>query len=201
VDASQEVGSRETQVSVPGTAPPVDTISPVLSGLIDDRRVVDLPLNGRNVMSLAGILPGVLAVAVPQQMDNARSGPIMDVNGGRSNMNLFTFNGGYFNNPSRNTGIDYPPPDAIGITEKIATGHGGSARRRGQQRGQHPQRRGLARAVGPEKTDDLAGADGEIDAANRLHNRFSRSKSQRQARGFDHACCTSLSVCRLAQDW
>ena len=28
-------------------------------------------------------------------------------------MNLFTFNGGYFNNPSRNTGIDYPPPDAI----------------------------------------------------------------------------------------
>src|SRR5258708_16436358 len=64
-------------------------------------------------MSLAGILPGVLGVAVPQQMDNARSGPIMDVNGGRSNMNLFTFNGGYFNNPSRNTGIDYPPPDAI----------------------------------------------------------------------------------------
>ena len=113
VDASLEVGSLETQVTVTGTAPLVDTISPVLSGLIDDRRVVDLPLNGRNVMSLAGILPGVLAVAVPQQMDNARSGPIMDVNGGRSNMNLFTFNGGYFNNPSRNTGIDYPPPDAI----------------------------------------------------------------------------------------
>ena len=28
-------------------------------------------------------------------------------------MNLFTFNGGYFNNPSRNTGINYPPPDAV----------------------------------------------------------------------------------------
>src|SRR5258708_1666159 len=113
VDASLEVGSLETQVTVTGTAPLVDTISPVLSGLIDDRRVVDLPLNGRNLMSLAGILPGVLAVNVTQQMDNARSGPIMDVNGGRSNMNLFTFNGGYFNNPSRNTGINYPPPDAI----------------------------------------------------------------------------------------
>ena len=113
VDAALEVGSLETQVTVTGTAPLVDTISPVLSGLIDDRRVVDLPLNGRNLMSLAGILPGVLAVNVTQQMDNARSGPIMDVNGGRSNMNLFTFNGGYFNNPSRNTGINYPPPDAI----------------------------------------------------------------------------------------
>jgi hypothetical protein len=113
VDATLEVGSVETEVTVTGTAPLVDTVSPVLSGLIDDRRVVDLPLNGRNVMSLAGILPGVLAVTVPQQMDNARSGPIMDVNGGRSNMNLFTLNGGYFNNPSRNTGVDYPPPDAI----------------------------------------------------------------------------------------
>lgn len=28
-------------------------------------------------------------------------------------MNLFTFNGGYFNNPSRNTGMNFPPPDAI----------------------------------------------------------------------------------------
>ena len=113
VDSALEVGSLEMQVTVNGTAPLVDTVSPVLSGLIDDRRVVDLPLNGRNIMSLAGILPGVLSVSVPQQMDNARSGPIMDVNGGRSNMNLFTFNGGYFNNPSRNTGINYPPPDAV----------------------------------------------------------------------------------------
>src|SRR5436190_5277940 len=113
VDSALEVGSIETQVTVHGTATLVDTVSPVLSGLIDDRRVVDLPLNGRNIMSLAAVLPGVLGVSVSQQMDNARSGPIMDVNGGRSNMNLFTFNGGYFNNPSRNTGINYPPPDAI----------------------------------------------------------------------------------------
>jgi hypothetical protein len=37
----------------------------------------------------------------------------MNVNGGRANMNLFTLNGGYFNNPSRNTGMNYPPPDAV----------------------------------------------------------------------------------------
>jgi hypothetical protein len=113
VDATLAVGSVETQVLVTGTAPLVDTVSPTLSGLIDDRRVVDLPLNGRNVISLASTLPGVLGVSVSQNMSDARSGPIMDVNGGRSNMNLFTFNGGYFNNPSRNTGLNYPPPDAI----------------------------------------------------------------------------------------
>jgi hypothetical protein len=91
----------------------VDTVSAGLSGLIDDRRVVDLPLNGRNVISLARILPGVLNVNAPQQMSDARGGPEMDVNGGRPNMNLFSFDGGYFNNPSRNTGLNFPPPDAV----------------------------------------------------------------------------------------
>ena len=113
VDAALTLGSLETQVNVEGGAPLVETVSPTLSGLVDDRRVVDLPLNGRNVIALARILPGVLNVEAPQQMSDARGGPEMNVNGGRPNMNLFTFNGGYFNNPSRNTGMNYPPPDAI----------------------------------------------------------------------------------------
>src|SRR5437667_4667546 len=113
VDSALQLGSVETQVTVTSQAPLVDTNTATLSGLVDDRRIVDLPLNGRNVIGLARILPGVLNVNAPQQMDDARGGPEMDVNGGRPNMNLFTFNGGYFNNPSRNTGINYPPPDAI----------------------------------------------------------------------------------------
>ena len=113
VDGTLTLGSVETQVNVDEAAPLVDTVSPTLSGLVDDRRVVDLPLNGRNVIALARILPGILNVEAPQQLGDARGGPEMSVNGGRANMNLFTFNGGYFNNPSRNTGMNYPPPDAV----------------------------------------------------------------------------------------
>ena len=113
VDVSLVVGAVETEVTVVGAAPLVDTASPTLSGLVDDRRVVDLPLNGRNVIALARILPGVLNVNAPPQLDDARGGPEMDVNGGRPNMNLFTFNGGYFNNPSRNTGMNYPLSTAV----------------------------------------------------------------------------------------
>ena len=112
VDAALLVGSVQTQVEVGAAAPLVDTASAGLSGLIDGQRVVDLPLNGRNVIGLARILPGVLNVSSPQQMNDARGGPEMDVNGGRPNMNLFSFDGGYFNNPSRNTGLNFPPPDA-----------------------------------------------------------------------------------------
>jgi outer membrane receptor protein involved in Fe transport len=113
LDAAMVVGAVQTEITVTGAATMVETASPVLSGLVDDRRVVDLPLNGRNVISLASILPGVTNVRAPQQLSDARSGPEMNVNGGRSNMNLFTLNNGFFNNPSRNTGMNYPPPDAI----------------------------------------------------------------------------------------
>ena len=113
VDSTLQIGAVESQVTVEGVAPLVDTTSVAMSGLIDDQRVVDLPINGRNVIGLARILPGVTNVKSPQQMNDARGGPEMSVNGGRANMNLFTFNGGYFNNPSRNTGMNYPPPDAV----------------------------------------------------------------------------------------
>jgi len=113
VDSALKVGAVETQVTVGAQAPLVETTSATLSGLIDDRRIVDLPLNGRNIMGLAEIIPGILNVNAPQEMGDARGGPTMNVNGGRDNMNQFTFNGGYFNNPSRNTGINFPPPDAI----------------------------------------------------------------------------------------
>ena len=53
VDGSLAIGSVQTKVDVSATAPLVDTVSSTLSGLIDDRRVVDLPLNGRNVIGLA----------------------------------------------------------------------------------------------------------------------------------------------------
>ena len=66
LDGSLKVGSMTEQVTVSSTATLVNTSSQTLSGLVDDRRVQDLPLNGRNVMSLARILPGIVAVNAPQ---------------------------------------------------------------------------------------------------------------------------------------
>ena len=112
-DFALKVGQASETVTVNAEVPLVDTRSATLSGLVDDRRVVDLPLNGRNVIGLAVTLPGIVSVSAPQQLTDARSGPIMNVNGSLENMNLFTFNGGIFVNPSRNTGMNYPPPDAV----------------------------------------------------------------------------------------
>jgi Carboxypeptidase regulatory-like domain/TonB-dependent Receptor Plug Domain len=113
VDAQMTVGAVQTEVQVTSSIPLVDTTSNTLSGLVDDRRVVDLPLNGRNIMSLAGILPGVTNVSAPQTPSDARGGAQMNVNGGLPNASVYLFDGAFFNNPSRNTGINMPPPDAI----------------------------------------------------------------------------------------
>lgn len=113
VDVTLELGQVTQSVEVSAAGSLVNTSSATVSGLVDDRRIVDLPLNGRNVIGLAVILPGVSNVKAPQNLTSARGGPEMDVNGGRPNMNLFTFDGAYFNNPSRNTGMNYPPPDSV----------------------------------------------------------------------------------------
>jgi len=113
VDATLVVGTMTQEVSVTAQAPLVDTTSGAISSLVDDRRIVDLPLNGRNVMSLAELVPGVLNVLAPESLSSARAGPMMNTNGGRQNMNLYTFDGSFFNNPSRNTGMNFPPPDAV----------------------------------------------------------------------------------------
>ncbi len=113
LDATLTVGTLAQEISVTAQTPLVDTTSGTVSGLVDDRRIVDLPLNGRNVMSLAQLVPGVLNVKAPESLSSARSGPMMNTNGGRQNMNLYTFDGAFFNNPSRNTGMNFPPPDAL----------------------------------------------------------------------------------------
>src|SRR5579884_384643 len=113
LDFVLRLGAVQQEVTVASQATLVDTTSQTLSSLVDDRRVQDLPLNGRNIMSLAKILPGILNVNAPQELANTRGGPNMSVNGGRSVDNNYIFNGANFTHFGQTTGMNYPPPDAI----------------------------------------------------------------------------------------
>jgi outer membrane receptor protein involved in Fe transport len=113
VDARLEVGNLLEAVSVVAEAPLVDSRSSVIGTLIDSRRVTDLPLNGRNIIALAALLPGATTVSAPQTFTGDRSGPTLSVSGSRANQNLFLFDGQQFNAVFRNTGLNYPPPDAL----------------------------------------------------------------------------------------
>ena len=60
VDLKLSVGSIDEFVTVKGQVSRVQVDDSQLSSLVDDRRVVDLPLNGRNVYVLATFQPGVV---------------------------------------------------------------------------------------------------------------------------------------------
>ena len=113
IDVSLEVGSLAERVTVTAEAPLVDSRSSATGTLIDGRRVLELPINGRNVIALAGLLPGVSQLDAPQTFARDVNGPTVSVSGSRGNKNLFLFDGAHFNANFRNTGSNYPPPDAL----------------------------------------------------------------------------------------
>ena len=113
VDASLTVGSINESITVNAEAPLVDSRSSVMGTLIDDRRLTELPTNGRNVISLAALLPGVSDVSTSQTFTGDRSGATVSMSGTKGNFNLFLFDGQDYEAVFRNTGLNYPPPDAL----------------------------------------------------------------------------------------
>ena len=113
VDFKMNLGQLQETVVVSGTAALVETRSATMSGLVDDRRVQELPLNGRNVVELASTLPGITDVQASQEMGSTRGGPTMIVHGASRGQNNFTLNGANFTNYSQTAGFNPPPPDAV----------------------------------------------------------------------------------------
>ncbi len=62
IDFQLEVGAVTDQITVEGQATILDTTSNTLGQVIESKRIVDLPLNGRDPLSLAQLVPGVVPV-------------------------------------------------------------------------------------------------------------------------------------------
>jgi hypothetical protein len=107
------VGGFAEDVVVAARATMLESRTATQSSLIDDQRVQDLPMNGRNVVGLAGMYAGVTSIRANQDTSDGRQGPIMSVNGGNQNHNLFTLNGSIFTHFNQTTGFNPPPPDAV----------------------------------------------------------------------------------------
>ena len=67
VNIDLQVGAVENTITVTAEAPLVNTTSGSLGGLVDEQKVADLPLNGRNYVDLTLLQPGV-------QRDNITAG-------------------------------------------------------------------------------------------------------------------------------
>jgi hypothetical protein len=93
VDFTLEIGSVTEVTSVSATVSQLDTDTASISGLVDSKRVIDLPLNGRNFAQLINLQAGV------STNNNGNQGSGQFVNGARGGANNFLLDGGDLNDP------------------------------------------------------------------------------------------------------
>jgi hypothetical protein len=89
IDFTFKVGDTKTAVTVEANAVEVETTNTQLGDVIDQKKIMELPLNGRSYIDLLGLQSGV----APVSSRNEGAGTI-SVNGQRENNNGFLVNGG-----------------------------------------------------------------------------------------------------------
>jgi len=99
VDVTLSVGSATEVISIEANAVQVQTESTQLGDVIDSKKMLALPLNGRSFIDLLGLQAGVApATAETIQQDRPVSGGLnpgnISVNGQRETANAFLVNGG-----------------------------------------------------------------------------------------------------------
>jgi Carboxypeptidase regulatory-like domain len=111
------VGTVSQEVHVSANAAMVETQDTSVSEVIDQKRIVDLPLNGRQATDLIALAGGA---AMPP---NAASRDVtshdyvnsvaISVNGGQINGNNYLLDGGDHNDSHSNINMPFPFPDAL----------------------------------------------------------------------------------------
>jgi hypothetical protein len=90
VDLTLEVGNISETVTVSGEASPIETEQGRVSTLVDSKRILDMPLNGRNIYTLMQLAPGAVnSTSTVQEADTNSA----SVNGGRANFNGYWLDG------------------------------------------------------------------------------------------------------------
>lgn len=110
-DIKLEVGSQAEVVNVTSAAATVETSNPTLGQTVTGPAVVNLPLNGRNVLDLALLQPGVTE-SNPPASGNSSAGSF-NIAGGRSDSVEYLLDGGLNNNLLSNGVVFNPNPDAV----------------------------------------------------------------------------------------
>jgi hypothetical protein len=117
VNVTLALGQVAETVTVQGESPLIDTGKMGISQVMDNKRIVDLPLNGRNPADLLQFLPGAVAQpalnATSRSMQGSNGGQAYSLAGGLSFGVSYTLDGASHNNPYDNLNMPLPFPDAL----------------------------------------------------------------------------------------
>src|SRR4051794_29701095 len=115
LDPTLEVGATIETVTVRSAVVPVDTDTSTLRSVVDQKRIEELPLNGRNATQLMRLVAGVTADPRADVTSGTTYPGVtpVSVNGGRSNTTNYVLDGANNNDHYTNAPNPMPNPDAL----------------------------------------------------------------------------------------
>jgi hypothetical protein len=116
IDFLMEVGAVTESITVQSGAPLVDASTATVGKVVENRRIQELPLNGRNVLALIMLTPSVKSNAGPTQsgfLDRGVALSAVSINGGVGSTNNFVLDGANNNQPFHSDINANPTVDAI----------------------------------------------------------------------------------------
>ena len=112
INVSLQVGAVSEQIQVEANASPVETQTTSVGGVIENQRILELPLNGRNAVELIG-LAGAVIPAGRAGTAGFPGGLNFAVAGGQLNGVTYFLDGALHNNPFDAVNLPFPFPDAL----------------------------------------------------------------------------------------
>jgi hypothetical protein len=113
VDVKLELGPIAQVVSAEASAPLIEIVSTQIGAVVNDKAVVELPLNTRDTYQLLQLQPGVQSQLGSDLFYGSDQPGVVSVNGGRGRANNYTVNGGDANDQFVNLPGVQPSPDSI----------------------------------------------------------------------------------------
>jgi hypothetical protein len=113
-----EIGTLSETTEVTGVAPLITTENATIGTVIENRRIVELPLNGRNFLSLIALSPNVSAEfagagQAGDRQGGSRANQQISISGQRREFNYYTLDGTDNTDVNFNTYILLPSVDAL----------------------------------------------------------------------------------------
>ena len=131
INAVLAVGNLEETVSVEAAAPLVDVQSAGIGEVVENERILELPLQGRQVTDLIVLAGG--AVQTQTASNRAMQGGVgVSVAGGQSFGVAYLLDGAMHNNPQDNLNLPLPFPDAL---QEFSVATGGLSAQHGMHSG------------------------------------------------------------------
>lgn len=126
VDVDLQVGAVSESVEVSAQSALLQTENATVGTVIENKRIVELPLNGRNVLQLVALAPNVSfgfpsAGQAGSRQGGVRTDQSISVGGQRSQYNRYTLDGVENTDPNFNTFVVLPSIDAL-LEFKVQSG-------------------------------------------------------------------------------